>query len=263
MKFKEFSEIEQLLKKINEETLENKRIGLIKTLIATAREVATDTALHFVSEQYIQPRKNVSSGLYSYPVLMASDIIIYNSDIVPVGEDQVQHVEFARTLARKFDSQFEKIFNEPQAMLTKFKRVMSLTNPIKKMSKTDSANSYIAILDSESNIRKKIASAVTDDGPGKEMSPGVKNLFELLESFAEGGVYKKYLGDYNAGSLKYSELKPALADAIIEKLKPIQKKYTDLMKNPDQIWKIIEQGNEKALEVSKQTYEKAKNAMGL
>lgn len=208
-------------------------------------------------------KENINAGLWDYPVLMASDILLYNADIVPVGEDQVQHVEFTRTLARKFNKQFTKVFVEPSAQLTKFKRVMSLTNPEKKMSKTDSSASYIAILDDEKTIKKKISSAVTDTGPSDKMSPGIKNLFDLLEVFSSADNYQKLMSDYQNKSLKYSELKPALAKAIIDYLTPIQKKFSDLQSKPDEVWKVIEEGNIKASKTANETLDKAKKAMGL
>ncbi len=207
--------------------------------------------------------ESINAGLWDYPVLMASDILLYNADIVPVGEDQVQHVEFARQLARRFNKKYGQVFKEPKAELTKFKRVMSLSDPNKKMSKTDSPNSYIALLDSPEDIRKKIGSAVTDTGPSEKMSKAVKNLFDLLESFATDDIYQRFLKDYENKTLKYSELKPALADAMVLKLKPIQEKYNDLVKNPDEIWNVIESGNTEASKVAEKTYNNAKKAMGL
>ncbi len=207
--------------------------------------------------------ENVNAGLWDYPVLMTADILIYNADLVPVGEDQLQHVEFSRTLARKFNNQFAKVFNEPKALLTKEPRVKSLLYPNKKMSKTDAAGNYIAILDPPEIIEKKIGSAVTDTGPSGTKTPGVENLFRLLEAFSPKEIYNNMDNQYEIGDLKYSELKKVLSDSITKKLVPIQQKYQELISNPENLYQILESGNSQARKVASENLKNAKKAMGL
>ncbi|OGY89691.1 MAG: tryptophan--tRNA ligase, partial [Candidatus Komeilibacteria bacterium RIFCSPLOWO2_01_FULL_45_10] len=126
-------------------------------------------------------KENINAGLFDYPVLQAADILLYKSEMVPVGQDQLQHLELTNTIVRKFNNKFGKYFEEIKPVINEGARVMSLTNPEKKMSKSLGPNNYIALSDAPEIIRKKIMSAVTDTGPtASAMSAGVKNLFDLL-----------------------------------------------------------------------------------
>ena len=130
----------------------------------------------------------VSSGLFTYPVLQAADILLYLADGVPVGEDQVQHLELSRRIARRFNGRFGETFPEPQPVVgEKGARIMSLSDPTAKMSKSAGDAHYVGVMEEEASIRKKVRSAVTDMGleAGDAMSPGVANLFEILELTAE------------------------------------------------------------------------------
>ena len=199
-------------------------------------------------------------GLFDYPVLMAADILIYKAEGVPVGEDQVQHVELARDLARRFNSKFGETFPEPKPLITEAKRIMSLTGE-GKMSKFDSPNTYIAMTDSSDVIRQKIASATTDDGKTAEISQGTKNLIFLMEQFAGKDEGEKYLGQRKNGTIKYSEFKPALADAIIKELEPFQKRRAKI--SDEDVKRIFKEGAEKLQPIATKTLQEVKEKMGL
>lgn len=213
------------------------------------------------TERYGEPM----AGVLNYPILMAADILLYKAQAVPVGEDQNQHLELTRTIARKFNNQYGETFTLPDTISPDSgARLMSLNDPSKKMSKSLGPKSYIALSDDESTIRKKIGSAVTDVGEkSDEMGPGVKNLFELLKLTDTTETYSHMLTKYNEGNLQYSELKPVVADSIIEYLKPLQKKRKDLEKNLDHVAKALAKGAEQAREIAAETIKEVKDKMGL
>jgi tryptophanyl-tRNA synthetase len=160
----------------------------------------------------------ISTGLLTYPVLQAADILIYQADYVPVGKDQVQHLELSRNIAQRFNNQVGKeYFVLPEALLTEIPKVMSTADPTRKMSKSAGEKHYINAFADEARIRKQIRSAVTDAGdtPEGEMSPGLENLFSLLKACDQHEVYDSLMEEYNKGSLRYVELKDAVADALV------------------------------------------------
>ncbi|MFH1866878.1 MAG: tryptophan--tRNA ligase [Patescibacteria group bacterium] len=211
-----------------------------------------------------QHRGALNAGLLNYPILMAADILLYHPDLVPVGEDQYQHVELARTLARKFNSTFGNYFKEPKTYEASVPRVMSLLDPTKKMSKSYGVGHYIALSDSPDIIRKKIAKAVTDTGGPVAGVSGGKNLLDLFKMLSTDRAKKKELeAEYHAGELKYSDFKPLLAETIIKVLKPIQEKRAELAKQPEKIKKILAEGHEKAQKVANKTLREVKERMGL
>lgn len=199
-------------------------------------------------------------GLYDYPVLMAADILLYQTEGVPVGEDQVQHIELARSLARRFNSKFGQTFVEPKPILSATKRILSLSGT-GKMAKSSGPSTYIALSDSSDVIRKKIASATTDDGRSDEVSAGTQNLFLLLEEFAGADLANKYRGERTNKTIKYSEMKMDLAEAIIRELEPIQKKRASIS-NEDVI-KVLKNAAEKVQPIATTNMGKIKQKMGL
>lgn len=205
-------------------------------------------------------KHNENVGLFDYPVLMAADILLYKAEVVPVGEDQVQHVELTRDLARRFNAKFGQVFPEPKPQLDQAKRVMSLTSN-SKMSKSDSPNSYISLNDDAETIRKKISSAVTDDGKAADISTNTLNLINLYGEFAGKDAADKYLSQRKAGTIKYSEFKPALAEAIIKELEPFQKRRTDI--SDDEVKSILKTGAEKLTPIAQKTISEVKQKMGL
>lgn len=217
-------------------------------------------------------KQNVNVGLFAYPVLQAADILLYKADTVPVGEDQVQHVEFSRIIARKFNNKFGTTFPEPRALLTKSARLMSLVDPAKKMSKSYGDKHCLYLTDSPKIIKQKIASAVTDSGPsspalgegrGVRSSPGIKNLFDLLEIFASKNIFDQMSSAYKNGSLKYVDLKSNLADAIIKYLEPIQEKRKELEVNRQKIGEILAKGERQAQAIATKNMEEIRKKIGI
>jgi len=219
-------------------------------------------------EKSKRQKGEVALGLFAYPVLQAADILLYQTDIVPVGEDQVQHIELARDIARRFHNRFEKeedksVFTTPKPLVNKnTARIMSLTNPAKKMSKSDEPRSYIALTDEPDIIKKKIMSAVTETEPVFSFAnsgPAVKNLLTIYQGFSEEEpttIEDKFTG------CGYQEFKEALAKLLIEKLTPIQKKYKD-KRQPEDLKIILAEGKAKAEQVANKTLAQVKKKMGL
>ena len=208
-------------------------------------------------------RKSVNAGLLDYPVLQAADILIYGGTHVPVGEDQVQHVELTRDIARFWNNRFGQTFGDPKPLLTKAARVMALNFPEKKMSKSI-PGSTVNLTDSPEEIRTKLRKAVTDTAPMPkgEMSAGVANLFELLTEFAPEGEVAKFKRQHADGSIKYVELKDAIADHIAAHFADFRAKRAALLKKPDHVKKIFAQGAKKAHAVAQATMQKVRERVG-
>jgi len=210
-----------------------------------------------------QHKNNINAGLFTYPILQSADILLYKADAVPVGEDQVQHIELTRKIAKKFNNKFGEYFPEPKESITQAPRIMSLTDPTQKMSKSHGEKTYIALTDEPEIIRKKIMSAVTDTGDSKTMSPGVINLFTLLKIVADKKTADKFEQEYKTNKIKYSELKTVLADNVVDLLKPIQKQYQTLIQKPDQVWKTLDQGAQQAEKIASKNMTEIKKLTGL
>jgi tryptophanyl-tRNA synthetase len=214
-------------------------------------------------EKSEQHRENQNAGLFTYPVLQAADILLYKAGLVPVGDDQLQHLELTREIARRFNHRFGETFPEPEAQLTPAARIMALNDPTRKMSKSI-PGSFVSLSDDEAEIRKKIGRAVTDVGPQTdEMSPGVANLFTLLKAFAAPEVVKHFEEQYAAGTLRYSELKPALAEAVVAELNPIRERRADLAADPERVWAALDHGARRAGAVAVRTMDEVRRIMGL
>lgn len=207
----------------------------------------------------------ISAGLFTYPVLQAADILIYLADYVPVGRDQVQHLELSRNIAVRFNKQFGNYFPEPQPLLTNIPKLVSLADPTKKMSKSLGEKHYVGLFEEENSIRKKIKSAVTDTGDqqGDTMSPGVENLFNLISACEKQSEYDTLMKDYRNGTLKYKDLKEVAAESIIELTLPFRKKKQELMRDHGYIEKLSVQLSKKAQEVASQTIRDVRKLTGL
>jgi tryptophanyl-tRNA synthetase len=204
----------------------------------------------------------VSCGLFTYPVLQAADILIYKASRIPVGEDQVQHIELTRRIARRFNQRFGGLFPEPEAIINEALRIMSLADPAKKMSKSLGAKHTISLTESESEILKKVKSAVTDTGPqGKEKSPGVANLFLLIQLMGNAKLLKELEAEYATGALQYSKLKMVVFDILMAELKPIRERRAQL--DETSVRKILKEGAEKARAVAEKTLAEAREHIGV
>lgn len=220
-----------------------------------------------------QHASNINAGLLTYPALMAADILMYKADAVPVGEDQVQHVELARVMARKFNHRFGKTFPEPRTFLRKPLRIMSLTDPLKKMSKTPHQSlrsgtgqagdeGTLFLDDSPQVIQRKLKKAVTASESGKK-SPGEENLMLLLSHFGEDGEIRHFTQAQNAGTLKYSELKEILAKDIAEYFTGFREKKKELLSKPQYLAEVLGGGASKARKIAQNTLLEVKQKIGL
>lgn len=210
-------------------------------------------------------KDNINAGLLNYPILMAADILLYQTDFVPVGEDQKQHVELARTIARKFNQRFGQVFKVPEAKLPKTgARIMSLSNPLKKMSKSDSPESYIGLFDEPEIIKGKIMRAVTDTGKivkyQPEKKPGISNLltiYSLLSGKAISELEKKFK---NKG---YADFKKSLAELTISSLEVFRRKRKELLIREVYVNEILNQGTKRAQVIAQSTIQDVRKKMGL
>jgi tryptophanyl-tRNA synthetase len=211
----------------------------------------------------------ISSGLFTYPVLQAADILLYKADGVPVGEDQVQHLELSRRIARRFNSRFGETFPEPQPVVgEKGARIMSLSDPTAKMSKSSGESHYVGVMEAEASIRKKVRSAVTDMGleSGDVMSAGVANLFEVLELSTEAtgqtDLLEALRTDFAAGTLMYSALKDAVFEQLMEILRPIQERRAKLEASGE-VLDMLRSGAKRAQTMAKETMAAVRPLVGL
>jgi tryptophanyl-tRNA synthetase len=210
---------------------------------------------------------NINAGLYSYPVLMAADILLYQANQVPVGDDQKQHLELARDIATRFNNVYGNIFSIPAPYIPEVgARVMSLQDPTKKMSKSDdNVNNFVGLLEDPKKITKKIKRAVTDSDDQARIyfdtteKPGVSNLLSLL-SCATGTSIETLVPSYE--DKMYGHLKSDVADAIVALLEPIQQKYHALRGDKAELNKIMREGSEKASQRAAITLAKAYEAVG-
>lgn len=211
--------------------------------------------------------KNINAGLYTYPILMAADILLYQADLVPVGEDQRQHLELTRDIVGFWENKYgEGVFKMPDAYVGKMgARIMSLQEPEKKMSKSDENDkNFVSIIDDPKKIEKKIKGATTDSGTDIKFDPenkaGLSNLMTIY-SVLSGKTTAELEQDYQ-GKM-YGHLKVDLADLVVETLKPVQAKYQDLMKNRDHLDQLMKSGAERARARSKETLDKVYKTVGL
>ena len=211
--------------------------------------------------------KNVNAGLFTYPVLMAADILIYQADLVPVGEDQRQHLELTRDIVGFFENRYgEGVFKMPEAYVGKMgARIMALQDPDKKMSKSDENDkNFVSIIEDSKKIEKKIKSATTDSGTEIKFDPenkaGLSNLmtiYSVLSGKSIAQIEKDYEGKM------YGHLKVDLAEIVVETLRPVREKYEDLMKNRDHLDQMLKTGAEKAQSRAKVTLDNVYKTVGL
>ncbi|RPF52104.1 tryptophan--tRNA ligase [Aquisalibacillus elongatus] len=210
-------------------------------------------------------QESVTAGLLTYPPLMAADILLYQTDIVPVGDDQKQHIELTRNLAERFNNRYNDIFNVPDIKIQEVgARIMSLQNPTKKMSKSDdNQKATIYLLDDPKRIEKKIKSAVTDSEGiiefDKDNKPGISNLLNIYAGFTNKSV-DQIVAEYEGKG--YGDFKTDLAEIVSNYISDIQQRYHELYES-EELDDILDQGQEKANKVASKTLKKAKKAMGI
>ena len=212
-----------------------------------------------------QAQETVGDGLLQYPVLMAADILIYQAAIVPVGDDQAQHLELARDIAQRFNSLYGETFVMPATHLPLVgARVMGLDEPDKKMSKSAAgAGHAVALLDPIDQIRKKIMRATTDSLPAVDFDtagPGVQNLLSIFQAFS-GWPTDKMRGHFSG--MRYGDLKKQVAEMVIANLEPLQKRYAEIMDEPGYLTGVLKEGAERVSPIAKSTVQLVKERMGL
>ncbi len=209
-------------------------------------------------------QETVRVGLFTYPVLMAADILLYQADQVPVGDDQRQHLELTREVAVRFNHRYGEVFTVPEGAIPAVAaRVMDLQHPERKMSKSvDSPLGTVGVLDPPAEIERKIKKAVTDtDGEvryDRRAKPGVSNLLELLAA-STGGTPEDLAASYQ----RYGDLKRDVAEAVVEMLRPVQERQAVIAGDPGEVERVLRAGAERARSVAAPTYRAAAGAMGL
>ncbi len=208
--------------------------------------------------------QNINVGLFDYPILMAADILLYESNLVPVGDDQKQHLELTRDLAIRMNNLYGDIFTIPEPFIPSVGgRIMGLQDPSKKMSKTDeNEQNYIALLDPPATIRKKIQRAVTDSGSEIKYvpeKPGISNLLLLYSIICQQSIDTLETHFQGRG---YGDLKKEIAEALVEFLVPIQEKYSQWRNDLEKLHKILNHGASVASQKAGQTLEKLQEAVG-
>jgi tryptophanyl-tRNA synthetase len=208
-------------------------------------------------------RMETNAGLFDYPVLMVSDIILYDATVVPTGDDQDQHLELARTLARKFNNRFGQTFIEPKNLHTVLPRVMSLSNPLKKMSKSEPSG-CVFIDDEPEEIKRKIMASVTDSGKEVKFDsvnkPGISNLLEITSALSEKPIQE--LEAIFAGK-NYGEFKTYVAQVVTDYFAPIRARKIKLMKTPSKVLKIFADGSAKANKIASKKMADVRAKIGL
>ena len=210
-------------------------------------------------------QQTIGDGLLQYPVLMAADIMLYQAAIVPVGEDQAQHLELTRDIAQRFNSLYGETFVVPQTSLpTVGARIMGLDDPTTKMSKSAAgAGHAVALLDPPDRIRKTIMRATTDSNPAVDfgsLGPGVENLLNIFQAFS-GWPNDKLRAHFSG--MRYGELKKQVADMVISHLEPFQQRYRRITSDPGYVAGVLRQGAERVSPIANSTVELVKSRMGL
>lgn len=208
---------------------------------------------------------NVNAGLFTYPALMAADILLYQADLVPVGADQKQHLEFTRDIATRFNNLYGEVFKLPDAYIPPMgAKIMSLQEPDKKMSKSDpNPKSKVFILDEENVILKKFKSAVTDSETEvvyREGKDGINNLMTIYAAIT-GKSYDEIAAEFSGKG--YGDFKAAVGQAVADELKPVREEYARLMADKGYLEAMMKQGAERASRVASRTLNKAKKKVGL
>lgn len=210
--------------------------------------------------------RSVSVGFFDYPVLQAADILLYDSQIVPIGEDQRQHIELAERLARMFNARFGHTFQIPAPLYAKTPRIMSLSHPNMKMSSTRGPGNFIGLFDEPSTIRAKVTAAVTDIGgpsPTRELSVGVRNLLQILRACGydqEAAVFEE---DCLAGKSHYKSLKDLVSTALIEKMQPIRKQRLELLSQGPDMVQLLNSSSQAIAQRAKRKLLEVREAIGV
>lgn len=248
---------------VQSEVHEHAELGWI---LGTMTKIAELERMTQFKDKSKKQNEGIGVGLFSYPALMAADILLYDTTVVPVGEDQLQHLELTRTLARRFNATFGETFTVPQPLVQKVgARIMGLDDPSIKMSKSaTSANNFISLNDEPDVIKKKISRAVTDSGTtityDETKRPAIANLMTIYHH-ATGKSIKEIEKEFDGKG--YAEFKKALTDAVVEMIAPIQKRLHTFKNDPAQLSKILDTGRDAARELASEKMRAVKKKIGL
>lgn len=247
---------------------EHVELGWILNCVTSYGELQRMTQFKDKSDQLRETDGDafISVGLFDYPVLQAADILIYHADLVPVGKDQEQHLELSRNIAQRFNNQFGKeYFIHPAPLFTEIPKLLSTADPNRKMSKSLGEKHYINLFGDDDRIRKQVKSAVTDTGdtPAGEMSAGVRNLFEILRACAAMDAHNSLLDDYNSGALRYSDLKEATADALVQLISPFRERLAELNTDKRNVKQQIQESSAVIRKRAQQTMLEVRDLTGL
>jgi tryptophanyl-tRNA synthetase len=247
---------------VQSEVKEHAELAWLLGTITPMGELSRMTQFKDKSKQH---KDYINAGLFTYPVLMAADILLYKAKAVPVGKDQEQHVELTRTIARKFNQKFGEVFDEPETLMPKAgAKIMSLTNPKRKMSKSDEPKSCISLFDSPEDITKKIMSAETDSGKdviyNVTKKPGISNLltiYSLVTDQSIQDIEKQFKGK------GYGDFKKSLAKVLVDYLEPFRRKEKELETRDVYVKDILEKGASRAKIIAETTMKEVREKMGL
>jgi tryptophanyl-tRNA synthetase len=215
-------------------------------------------------EKSAQHEMTVNAGLLNYPVLMAADILLYKGEVVPVGEDQIQHLELSREITRRFNARYGEVFPEPQPRLTAAARVMGLDDPTRKMSK--SLGNTIALLEDPKSIWEKVRTGVTDPARVRRTDPGEPtkcNLYALHQFFSTPAEIEHVAAGCRSAGIGCIECKKILYNRMMETLTPIRERAQKLLAEPEGVWSVLHRGAERCRPIAQATLAETKKAMGL
>ena len=247
---------------------EHSELGWILNCFSSYGELTRMTQFKDKSAQSAAKADNfISVGLFDYPVLQAADILIYRADYVPVGKDQVQHLELSRNIAQRFNHQMKKeYFTLPEPLFTETPNIRSTADPSRKMSKSAGEKHYINVFAEDARLRKQVRSAVTDTGESTdgEMSEGVANLFELLRASENNDDgYQSLMNDYKSGQLKYADLKQVVADSLAQLSEQFRNRKAELLTDKKEVKNKIKASSAKIRKRAQQTIREVKELTGL
>ncbi|MEK7625333.1 MAG: tryptophan--tRNA ligase [Patescibacteria group bacterium] len=244
---------------VQSEVCEHTELGWIFNSLTPIAELERMTQY---KDKSSRQQKNINAGLLTYPILQAADILLYRGQMVPIGQDQIQHLELTNDIGRWFNNRYGVYFGEVKPLLTKIPKVMSLLEPTKKMSKSLGAGNVIELADEPEAVEAKLKKAVTatEGGVG---APGVQNLLTLFKEFGPAKIHAKFSEDEKSGTIRYGDLKAALAEAISGTFADFRKKRAELLSDEKKLLKILEKGSDGAGKVAQKTMSEVKKLVGL
>lgn len=238
---------------------EHAELGWIFNTVTPVSELYRMTQFKDKSERQ---EKNINAGLLTYPAMMAADILLYKTAAVPVGQDQVQHLELTKEIARWFNNRYGEFFSEIKPLLTETPKVMSLLEPTKKMSKSLGGGHVLEMADEPDVIENKLKKAVTaTEGGGK--APGAENLLVLLKQFGDAKIYQRFVNEEKSGAIRYGDLKQELTKAIIKYFSEFRTKRAALLADKPKLNKILAGGAKKASVVAEKTMAEVRKLVGI